>query len=68
MMNVGDRVKVTSAYPYSYHIPIGLVGVLLSTPHETTEQTRLYGVYFEDLSVMNGNKQGFFFDNELEPA
>jgi flagellar basal body rod protein FlgG len=68
MMNVGDRVKVTSEFPYPQVIPVGTVGVLVSTPHQTKHYTQLYIVTFDNPDQLDGIKQNPFLVDEIEPA
>jgi hypothetical protein len=70
-MNVGDRVKVTSEFLYPQLIPVGTVGVLISTPHEAKYHTQLYVVKFDHIVIvdqLDDIKQGPFYANEIEPA
>jgi hypothetical protein len=72
MMNIGDRVKVTSVLRNKEVIPVGTVGVLLKTPKEETGNAssldRFYVVVFDDLIRPDGKYHGAFLVDEIEPA
>jgi hypothetical protein len=72
MMNIGDRVKVTSDYRVDtyndFSIQLGSVGVLWSTPHESGNSTKLYLAEFSVPGRSDLLCNGAFFVNEIEPA